>query len=86
MRLAKKLPYFVSTVDSSEGLCRRLSTLLTRRNAGTSGEDANVRLKQGFDMISVHTDVGVLASAMINELNTAVGSKADGSSGGGGYS
>ncbi|VUC30170.1 unnamed protein product [Clonostachys rosea] len=37
----------------------------------TDGNDALARAKQGFDMISVNTDVGVLRTGMLNELNIA---------------
>ncbi|KAL4874293.1 Phosphoenolpyruvate/pyruvate domain-containing protein, partial [Aspergillus karnatakaensis] len=39
----------------------------------TDGLDALARAKQGFDMISVNTDVGVLRAGMLNELKTANG-------------
>ncbi|KAJ5888495.1 hypothetical protein N7495_008536 [Penicillium taxi] len=39
----------------------------------TDGSDAHTRAEQGFDMISVNTDVGVLRTAMLNELKTANG-------------
>lgn len=41
--------------------------------AGTDGNDAHTRSKQGFDMISVNTDVGVIRTGMLNELKTANG-------------
>ncbi|KAF2484877.1 2,4-dihydroxyhept-2-ene-1,7-dioic acid aldolase [Neohortaea acidophila] len=37
----------------------------------TDGSDARTRVVQGFDMVSVNTDVGVLGSAMSKELITA---------------
>lgn len=40
---------------------------------GTDGNDARARAQQGFDMISVNTDVGVLRAGMLNELKTANG-------------
>ena len=39
----------------------------------TDGSDARARAEQGFDMISVNTDVGVIRSGMLNELKTANG-------------
>ncbi|KAJ5920778.1 hypothetical protein N7466_009104 [Penicillium verhagenii] len=39
----------------------------------TDGNDARVRAEQGFDMISVNTDVGVFRTGMLNELKTANG-------------
>ncbi|GAD97194.1 4-hydroxy-2-oxovalerate aldolase [Paecilomyces variotii No. 5] len=39
----------------------------------TDGNDARTRAQQGFDMISVNTDVGVIRSGMLNELKTANG-------------
>lgn len=39
----------------------------------TDGSDSLARAKQGFDMISVTTDVGVIRSGMLNELKTASG-------------
>ncbi|OJJ38302.1 hypothetical protein ASPWEDRAFT_103441 [Aspergillus wentii DTO 134E9] len=37
----------------------------------TDGEDARKRVQQGFDMVSVATDVGVVKSGMLNELKRA---------------
>ncbi|KAJ5692997.1 hypothetical protein N7462_002420 [Penicillium macrosclerotiorum] len=39
----------------------------------TDGNDARKRAEQGFDMISVNTDVGVIRTGMLNELKTANG-------------
>ncbi|KAF2122560.1 2,4-dihydroxyhept-2-ene-1,7-dioic acid aldolase, partial [Lophiotrema nucula] len=39
----------------------------------TSGQDADNRRQQGFDMISVITDIAVLAEGMIDQLNVAKG-------------
>ncbi|RAK90596.1 2,4-dihydroxyhept-2-ene-1,7-dioic acid aldolase [Aspergillus costaricaensis CBS 115574] len=36
----------------------------------TDGKDSRVRAEQGFDMISVITDVGVFRAGMLNELRT----------------
>jgi 4-hydroxy-2-oxoheptanedioate aldolase len=44
---------------------------------GTNGEDANNRRAQGFDMISITTDVGVLAEGMMRELGVAKSEKPD---------
>lgn len=57
--------------------------------AGTDGKDAQKRAAQGFDMISVATDVGVLGGGMMRELETASGSEAkaeDATDKSGGYS
>lgn len=35
---------------------------------GTSGEQAKMRLSQGFEMVSIVTDVGALAAAFDREL------------------
>ncbi|KAL3431189.1 Pyruvate/Phosphoenolpyruvate kinase-like domain-containing protein [Aspergillus tetrazonus] len=43
----------------------------------TDGADAQNRAQQGFDMVSIVTDVGVLGSGMLRELNVASG-KAEG--------
>ncbi|KAL4814392.1 Pyruvate/Phosphoenolpyruvate kinase-like domain-containing protein [Aspergillus spinulosporus] len=43
----------------------------------TDGTDAQNRAQQGFDMVSIVTDVGVLGSGMLRELNVASG-KAEG--------
>ncbi|RAL06600.1 HpcH/HpaI aldolase family protein [Aspergillus homomorphus CBS 101889] len=54
----------------------------------TGGADARARIEQGFDMVSVITDVGLLGDAMQHELDVASGQKeADGSkaAGNGGY-
>ncbi|KAI9368718.1 Pyruvate/Phosphoenolpyruvate kinase-like domain-containing protein [Aspergillus egyptiacus] len=50
----------------------------------TGGSDAQKRASQGFDMVSVVTDVGVLGSGMLRELGVASG-QADGGQSGGGY-
>ena len=42
-------------------------------HAGTDGNDARRRAEQGFDMISVTTDVGVIKNGMGHELKTANG-------------
>lgn len=42
-----------------------------------------MRIQQGFDMVSVNTDVGVIRSAMVNELKVANGESVQ--SGPGGY-
>ncbi|KAL4780647.1 Pyruvate/Phosphoenolpyruvate kinase-like domain-containing protein [Aspergillus varians] len=39
----------------------------------TDGTDAQNRAEQGFDMVSVVTDVGVLGSGMLRELGVATG-------------
>lgn len=44
----------------------------------TNGEDARVRAEQGFHMISVVTDVGVIGDGMQKELATAKGAAAAG--------
>ncbi|KAJ5825230.1 hypothetical protein N7474_002368 [Penicillium riverlandense] len=44
----------------------------------TNGEDARVRAEQGFHMISVNTDVGVIGDGMQKELATARGAAAAG--------
>lgn len=36
----------------------------------TDGKDSRVRAEQGFDMISVITDVGVFRAGMLNELKS----------------
>lgn len=41
--------------------------------AGTDGNDARRRAEQGFDMISVTTDVGVIKNGMHKELQIANG-------------
>jgi hypothetical protein len=40
---------------------------------GTDGNDAQNRVQQGFDMVSVITDVGVLGEGMNRHLATAAG-------------
>ncbi|KAH8424773.1 HpcH/HpaI aldolase family protein [Aspergillus melleus] len=49
----------------------------------TGGADAYARGQDGFEMVSVNTDVGVIRSAMLNELKVANGESAQ--SGPGGY-
>ncbi|KAJ5174836.1 uncharacterized protein N7482_000713 [Penicillium canariense] len=44
----------------------------------TDGHDARARAQQGFDMISVNTDVGVIRAGMLNELKTANGEAVQG--------
>lgn len=41
--------------------------------SGTDGLDAQKRAQQGFDMVSIITDVGVLAQAMLQQLDVAKG-------------
>ena len=45
----------------------------TDRFPGTDGADALVRAKQGFDMISANTDVGVIGAGMTAALRMANG-------------
>ncbi|GLI72787.1 hypothetical protein PoHVEF18_000971 [Penicillium ochrochloron] len=44
----------------------------------SDGNDARNRAQQGFDMISVNTDVGVIRTGMLNELKTANGEEVQG--------
>ncbi|KAJ5240157.1 hypothetical protein N7468_004776 [Penicillium chermesinum] len=69
--------------EEHEGYIKRI--LHAAHNAGkkaaifcSNGNDANRRTQQGFDMISVNTDVGVIRTAMLNELKTANGEAVEG--------
>ncbi|KAH7024918.1 Pyruvate/Phosphoenolpyruvate kinase-like domain-containing protein [Microdochium trichocladiopsis] len=48
----------------------------------TGGDDAKMRADQGFDMVSVITDGGVMAAGMFKELSTASSSSAARTGGG----
>ena len=48
----------------------------------TGGDDAKRRADQGFDMVSVVTDGGVMAAGMFKELSTASSSSAARTGGG----
>lgn len=50
---------------------------------GTDGSDARKRVEQGFDMVSIATDVGVFGSGMLGELKVANGETAGGDTRGG---
>lgn len=50
---------------------------------GTDGLDARKRVEQGFDMVSIATDVGVFGSGMLGELKVANGETAVGNARGG---
>ncbi|PYH92064.1 Phosphoenolpyruvate/pyruvate domain-containing protein [Aspergillus ellipticus CBS 707.79] len=50
----------------------------------TDGQDARERVQQGFDMVSVNTDVGVIRAGMLGELKVAAGG-AENVAAGGGY-
>ncbi|KAJ5104689.1 2,4-dihydroxyhept-2-ene-1,7-dioic acid aldolase [Penicillium alfredii] len=74
--------------DEHEAAIKRI--LAAARAAGkkaaifcTDGVDARTRAEQGFDMISVNTDVGVLRTGMLSELKTASGQTVEGGSRGG---
>jgi 4-hydroxy-2-oxoheptanedioate aldolase len=45
---------------------------------GVDGADAQKRARQGFDMVSIITDVGVLAQAMAQQLDIAKGKGIEG--------
>ena len=40
---------------------------------GTNGDQARVRAEQGFDMISVATDVDVLSQGFVAHMSSALG-------------
>jgi 4-hydroxy-2-oxoheptanedioate aldolase len=42
-------------------------------SSGTDGNDARIRAEQGFEMVSITTDVGVLSEGMISAMETAKG-------------
>jgi 4-hydroxy-2-oxoheptanedioate aldolase len=48
----------------------------------TNGEQARARLEQGFDMVSVTTDVGCLVTEMTRQLAVAAGTPVEKKSGG----
>lgn len=50
----------------------------------TNGEQAATRLQQGFDMVSVSTDIGALVGEMTRQLALATGETVEKK--GGGYS
>ena len=52
---------------------------------GSNGEQARLRAQQGFDMISITTDVGAFEEGMMRNLAVAGGSTGEGSAGSGGY-
>jgi hypothetical protein len=45
---------------------------------GSNGVDAQRRAQQGFDLVSINTDVGVLGAGMVQELGVASGQAGDG--------
>jgi 4-hydroxy-2-oxoheptanedioate aldolase len=47
-------------------------------SSGVDGADAQKRAQQGFDMVSIITDVGVLAQAMAQQLDIAKGKGIEG--------
>lgn len=47
---------------------------LTSLSIGSDGDDALRRIQQGFDMVSITTDVAVFGDGMLNELEKAKGS------------
>lgn len=48
----------------------------------SNGEQARQRLEQGFDMVSIHTDIGVIVQGMTRELGIATGKAQEKKSGG----
>lgn len=48
----------------------------------SNGEQARQRLEQGFDMVSIHTDIGVIVQGMTRELGIAMGKTQEKKSGG----
>ena len=59
-------------------------TLLTGLLSGTNGEQAKARAAQGFDMLSIATDVDVISLGFAAHIASATGANATGS--GSGYS
>ena len=59
-------------------------TILTGLPSGTNGEQAKARAAQGFDMISIATDVDVISLGFAAHMASATGANATGS--GSGYS
>jgi 4-hydroxy-2-oxoheptanedioate aldolase len=51
-----------------------LRLCLTSLSIGSNGDDALRRIQQGFDMVSITTDVAVFGDGMLNELEKAKGS------------
>ena len=52
---------------------------------GSNGEQARLRAQQGFDMVSIITDVGAFEEGMMRNLGVAGGSTGEGGAGSGGY-
>lgn len=51
----------------------RSSLRLSLTLLGSDGDDALRRTQQGFDMVSITTDVAVFGDGMLNELEKAKG-------------
>ena len=54
-------------------------------SSGTDGEQTAIRAKEGFDMISVATDVDIIAKGFATQVAVGHGSAAGGSAVGSGY-
>lgn len=47
--------------------------LILATRIGTNGAEAKRRMEQGFDMVSITTDVNVLGDGITREINAAQG-------------
>jgi 4-hydroxy-2-oxoheptanedioate aldolase len=45
-------------------------------NLGTEGADARRRLEEGFDMVSITTDIGTISKGIMQEMADVDGEKA----------
>ena len=71
--MARKPPFTVRYLPNAKG---KSSPIVDLRLIGTNGEQSRVRAEQGFDMISIATDVDVLAQTYAAYMTSATGQSA----------
>lgn len=69
----KKAAIFCAYLSIPLGSDKDMYELTAHVIIGTDGHDAQKRAQQGFDMISVITDVGALGQVMAQQLDVAKG-------------
>jgi hypothetical protein len=78
MRLGRRRLF--SVCHSNILFCQLYTLVITEMltiDSGSNGVDAQRRAQQGFDLVSINTDVGVLGAGMVQELSVASGQAAD---------
>lgn len=73
-----ELSIFCPLVGVTAGICTIEDDTLTESVLGTSGDQALARSKEGFDMVSIITDLGALEEGISSALWAANGGETNG--------